>query len=234
MELTPTAFKRIVKDVKSIMKEPLHDSGIYYVHDEENVTKGYALIIGPSETPYAYGNYFFEIDYPYDYPYSPPKFTFLTNADNIRMNPNLYRNGKVCISILNTWKGEPWSSCQTIQTVLLTLLTIFNDKPLLNEPGYDETSSDFVPYNEIIRFKNIEIAIIKVLKGELIPHIVKKFNEEVWDKFLENYDIIANTIKKKNTSQRISTRLYNMNVKTNYKEVKKQLLELFKSREKNK
>ena len=157
---------------------------------------------------------------------------FLTNADNIRMNPNLYRNGKVCISILNTWRGEPWSSCQTIQTVLLTLLTVFNDKPLLNEPGYDENASDFVPYNKIIRFKNIEIAIIKILEGELVPEIVKKFENEVWERFHQNYDDIINIIKKQR-SERITTRLYNMNVKTTYKEAKKKIMELYENSKDN-
>ena len=109
------AIKRIAKDVKEIMNDPLHDNGIYYKHDDDDVLKGYAMIYGPENTPYEYGYYFFEFNFPKDYPFSPPTLVFGTNADHIRMNPNLYRCGKVCISILNTWKGEQWSSCQTIK-----------------------------------------------------------------------------------------------------------------------
>ena len=79
--------------------------------------------------------FFFKFRYPDDYPYSPPHVEFLTNNDKVRFNPNLYRNGKVCISILNTWTGPQWSSCQNISSVLLTLVTLFHNKPLLNEPG---------------------------------------------------------------------------------------------------
>ena len=79
------------------------------------------MIVGPSETPYFGGFYFFEFKYPGDYPHSPPEVIYKTNGDNIRFNPNLYVNGKVCISLLNTWRGEQWTSCQTITTVLLNL-----------------------------------------------------------------------------------------------------------------
>ena len=54
---------RLAKDVKSIMKNPLHNNNIYYSHDEENIYKGYALIIGSEGTPYDAGFYFFEFNY---------------------------------------------------------------------------------------------------------------------------------------------------------------------------
>ena len=31
---------RLLKDVRSIYKDNLHDQGIYYHHDEENMAKG--------------------------------------------------------------------------------------------------------------------------------------------------------------------------------------------------
>ena len=105
MEIPKIKKNRLLKDVISIIKEPLTENGIYYVHDEGNMLKGYAMIIGPEDTPYHHGFYLFEFDYPSDYPFSPPKVTYHTNDGKTRFNPNLYRNGKVCVSILNTWKG---------------------------------------------------------------------------------------------------------------------------------
>lgn len=230
MEITATAIKRLVKDIKDITKNPLTDNGIYYEHCEENMLKGYALLIGPENTPYAYGNYFFEIDFPKDYPFNPPKFTFLTNNENIRMNPNLYRNGKVCISILNTWRGEQWSSCQTIKTILLTLLTIFNDKPLLNEPGFREDSNDFKPYNEIISFKNIDIAILQVLNNNICLNMYKKFKEHIDSNFSNNYKNIEKIIKKnKKQNGIIKTTIYNMNVEIDYNRLHLRLKNLIKN-----
>ena len=132
--------KRLLKDVADIMRNNLSNQGIYYIHDEENILKGYAMIFGPKDTPYENGVYFFNFKFPYNYPYQPPKLEYLTNNGKTRFNPNLYRSGKVCLSLLNTWKGEQWTSCQTIRSILLTLVTVLNEHPLINEPGIKMSS----------------------------------------------------------------------------------------------
>mmetsp|Transcript_10330 Transcript_10330/g.30927 ORF Transcript_10330/g.30927 Transcript_10330/m.30927 type:complete len:103 (-) Transcript_10330:836-1144(-) len=49
------------------------------------------------------------MDCPDDYPQSPPRVrNMTTGAGRVRFNPNLYANGKVCLSILGTWKGPGW------------------------------------------------------------------------------------------------------------------------------
>jgi len=233
MEVGSLSFKRLMKDVRSIMKQPLHEHGIYYSHNEDNILKGYALIIGPEDTPYAYGYYLFQIDYPPEYPLAPPKFTFLTNGDNIRMNPNLYRSGKVCVSILNTWRGDQWSSCQTLKTILLTLLTILNDKPLLNEPGYNETSDDFISYNNIITYKNIEVAILNVIDNKISPSICSKFKNYIIVNFKSNYLKIMDTINKEikimgTVDTLIHTKVYSMRVELKYNDLKSRIQKIFK------
>ena len=74
-----------------------------------------ALISGPPNTPYAYGLFQFDLLLPSDYPREPPQVRFLTNGrGRFRMNPNLYNNGTVCLSLLNTWhaddKRQKWSA----------------------------------------------------------------------------------------------------------------------------
>ena len=54
---------RLLKDVKQIMKSPLHENGIYYVHDDIDMMKGYAMIVGSVDTPYFGGYYFFELKF---------------------------------------------------------------------------------------------------------------------------------------------------------------------------
>jgi ubiquitin-conjugating enzyme E2 Z len=158
-------LKRIISDVKEIRKNPLSSHGIYYEHDDTNMLKGRALIIGPSDTPYEDGFYLFRFQFPTNYPHSPPKVDFCTSDGYTRFNPNLYRTGKVCLSILNTWQGEPWSGCQTLTSVLLALCTVLNTNPLLNEPGITKHHADLKNYNEIIKYKNIEVAIFKMMKN---------------------------------------------------------------------
>jgi ubiquitin-protein ligase len=179
MSINNATIKRIAKDVKYIMANgsSLSSENIYYKHDEENIMKGYALIIGQHDTPYGYGYYFFEFKFPYNYPFSPPEVRYLTNDGCMRFNPNLYTNGKVCLSVLNTWAGESWTACQTIYSILFTLSTVLCANPLLNEPGIREDHNDVHKYNYLVCYKNVEFAICKVLRLVCFNEI-NSFNKE--------------------------------------------------------
>ena len=59
------------------------------------------LVTGPDQTPYEKGFFHFFMRMPHNYPIQPPRVKFLTTgAGVVRFNPNLYANGKVCLSIL--------------------------------------------------------------------------------------------------------------------------------------
>ena len=233
--ITKETIRRLLKDVKDIITHPLTDNGIYYIHDEDDMLKGYALITGPQDTPYFGGNYFFEITYPFDYPHSPPKVHFSTNGDNIRFNPNLYTNGKVCISLLNTWRGEQWTSCQSISTVLLNLCTLLNNEPLLNEPGVTKTHKDFEKYNQIIEYKNIDVAILKMVNKNPSYYLDKftAFYPIVKEIFSKNREEILKFIERKveenPNSEKMNTGMYGMTVVVNYKKLHDDFLETCKT-----
>jgi ubiquitin-conjugating enzyme E2 Z len=214
---------RLIRDVKDILKNPLHDNGIFYKHDETDILKGYALIIGPTDTPYEHGYFFFEIYYPPEYPYLPPNVVYCTNGNNIRFNPNLYRKGKVCLSILNTWNGEQWTSCETIRSVLLNLCGVFTPIPLLNEPGMTIDDPDVAKYTKIIEYSTLNIAIGDILQktvGVYQPFF-DLFYEEVVDQYRKNRTAILDRISKnivshENTRNTVYVEIYDMLVKMDY------------------
>jgi ubiquitin-protein ligase len=214
---------RLLKDVVSIMKHPLTDNGIFYVHDETNMLKGYALIIGPIDTPYQHGFYFFEFDFPTNYPYAPPKVTYHTNDGKTRFNPNLYRNGKVCVSTLNTWRGEQWTACQSIRSILMTLVTLLNDNPLTNEPGFRDNHPACKPYRDIIEFMNYRIAICDILNKRHLPEMFYGFLPIITKYVIENKDIINSNLKKLKDSPVNNTKIqvgaYNMSLNVNYQSI---------------
>ncbi len=194
--MTSRSIKRIVIDYKEILKDPLE--GIYYHHDETNAYKGYALIIGPEGTPYEYGYYMFEFTFPDNYPFSPPTVTFITYDGFTRFNPNLYINGRVCLSILNTWSGEKWSSCQSIRSILLTLRTlILNDTPLLNEPEITKEHPDYNNYNTLIEYKNVEIAILKYLEKTNLPYEFHVFYPVMAKSYLNRHHYFMEKFKER-------------------------------------
>lgn len=238
--ITKETVRRLASDIKMLIEDPLDNHNIYYEHDQSDILKGYALIIGPPGTPYENGYYLFEFNFPYDYPFSPPKVVFCISDGYTRFNPNLYVNGKVCLSVLNTWKGEQWTGCQTISSILLSLITIFNETPLEKEPGITKTHKDFYVYNTIIAYKNFEIAIYKLLNNTTNINLESGkfncFNDIIINKFIENYDdIIANIeIQKKlvdYTPRRnniISTTIYSMTIKIDYNKLINNMIKLKK------
>ena len=67
------------------------------------------------------------------------------HSGGLRLNPNLYNCGKVCLSLLNTWSGnknEKWlPGVSTMLQVLVSIQgLILNTKPYFNEPGYANTN----------------------------------------------------------------------------------------------
>jgi ubiquitin-protein ligase len=226
--ITKDAINRLLKDVRQIIKHPLTDNNIYYIHDDTDMLKGYALIIGPSETPYFSGYYFFEFNYPYDYPFSPPKVKYMTNDGVTRYNPNLYKCGKVCVSILNTWSGDKWSSCQTINSILLTLCSLLNNTPFLNEPGQNPGCRDYISYHKSIEYCNINFAfcdMINPLKNK-IPEQFKVFYPFLKEHFYKNYDKILEIVSlKKDVVEECMVSIYSMHTHINYNKLKTKLIE---------
>lgn len=223
-------FKRIILDYNDINKEPIDN--IYYFPNEDNILFGYALIIGPENTPYQYGNYLFEFNFPEQYPYKPPTVKYLSNDGLTRFNPNFYRNGKVCLSILNTWEGEKWSACQSIRSILLTLQITMNNNPLLNEPGITLPCYKIKvhTYNEIIYYKNFEHTILYYLND--VSKIPLKNNEIInimIEQFLKNKDNIISLIEEKNninSSNYLVLNIYNLKVTLNYNNLLNQIKNL--------
>ena len=215
---------RLLKDVKNIMKSPLTDNGIYYIHDETDMMKGRAMIVGPPGTPYFGGYYFFTLFFPNDYPHSPPTVTSETNRENIRFNPNLYTDGKVCVSLLNTWHGDQWTSCQSISSVLLTLCTLFTENPLLNEPGvFIDNVEEVNTYNTIITFANLKIAVCDAVLKMIPMHLplFEGFRANIVERFEANYPLFLEFAERKQreefaTPVLIDTVIYSMKVYIDY------------------
>jgi len=221
--ISTSSVKRLLKDVKNIIKNPLTDHGIYYIHDEDNMYCGTALIIGPSDTPYENGFYFFSFKFPKDYPFRPPRVTYSTNDGSTRFNPNLYRNGKVCVSILNTWKGEQWTSCQSIRSILLTLVTLLNNNPLTNEPGFPATHRSCKPYKRIIEYMNFKTAILGMITQKNLPNTFLAYFPILKNETLKRRESILNKINEldiNNDQTEDYVSVYNMTVKYNYSELK--------------
>ncbi|KAI1090803.1 hypothetical protein F5B19DRAFT_494076 [Rostrohypoxylon terebratum] len=156
-------MKRLITEI-STLKTSLPE-GIFICHGSSRLDIMKVLIIGPKNTPYEHGMFEFDLCCPLDYPNSPPLMRFrTTNGGTIRFNPNLYEDGKICLSLLGTWAGEPWRADQsTILQVLVSIQSmILCEQPWYNEPGREQTENKSlsVKYNNDVRAWTLKFALL--------------------------------------------------------------------------
>ena len=120
------------------------------------------------------------------------------------------------------------------------LVTLLHNKPLLNEPGIKETHSSFKPYNKIITYKNLEIAILRnvkkknkyndIIQGLLIYH--KKHIQENKDKILEYISSLKNKKEFKNGPVEQKTSIYGMKIVVDYEKLYNDFINYFNNNSK--
>jgi ubiquitin-protein ligase len=165
------------------------DASIFFMAEKDNINKMRFIISGPKNTPYEYGLFIFNMTIPMNYPSRPP-FVKLSNTGGKRFNPNLYDSGKVCLSLLGTWKGdkgESWNSeTSTFYQLLISIQSqILIDEPYFNEPGYEKYigtstgNNSSKAYNENIYQYTIDHAMIDLLNvsNENYPEFREVINE---------------------------------------------------------
>lgn len=62
-----------------------------------------------------------------------------TGGGRVRFNPNLYNNGRVCLSLLNTWNRPGWDANTS---TLLQLLVSIQGLVLVKDPYFNEVGQD--------------------------------------------------------------------------------------------
>jgi ubiquitin-protein ligase len=220
--MSQKSTRRIQNDIKMYHKSDLNDHGIYVHFNEKNIYNAKALIIGPKETPYQNGYFFFDINFTERYPQEPPKVLLCTLNKRTRFNPNLYTGGKVCLSILGTWSGPGWTPCLSTSEVLLSIQSLMNSNPIQNEPGYEELTVDNSPeakkYVQLIEYHNALIAIVQMIED--IPPSFSCFKELIESKFCEFYKENMEFLEKMNKSsvndKNVYLKMYNLEDRLQY------------------
>ncbi|KAK3328114.1 hypothetical protein B0T19DRAFT_400904 [Cercophora scortea] len=156
-------MKKLVTQISSLHTDL--PNGIYVRHGSSRLDVMKVLMVGPADTPYENGLFEFDLFCSESFPMNPPEMVFLTTGRGAAaFNPNLYSNGKVCLSLLGTWAGQGWESERsTILQVLVSIQgMIFTNQPWYNEPGrerhQDKTRSD--SYNRQIQALTVQHAMI--------------------------------------------------------------------------
>ena len=119
-----SALKRIQKELDDFNKDTPTNffAGPINKNDMFHWQGGF---IGPGDSPYEGGVFILNIHFPTDYPFKPPKCTFITRV----YHTNINRDGHICLDILS----DQWSPALTISKVLISISTFLAD-PNPNDP----------------------------------------------------------------------------------------------------
>ncbi|KAF2738485.1 hypothetical protein EJ04DRAFT_549960 [Polyplosphaeria fusca] len=150
--------------------------GIFVKYATSRIDMMKILIVGPSDTPYENGLFEFDLLCGTQYPYEPPGVQFKgTAGGTVSFNPNLHPDGKVCLSLLGTWSGEPWKPAEsTILQVLVSIQAmILCEHPIGNEP--DEENLRGTPlsqrYDQLVRRLTVRYAMLNWLESPNQPNV---------------------------------------------------------------
>jgi len=131
------AMKRLQMELKQQINEPNYYYSIEV--DEKNFMKWNILLLGPSDTIFEGGIFRCQIEFPKEYPNKPPSFKFIDKL----YHPNIYPDGKVCISILHEGEdqygyehiSERWNPSHSVNSILMSILS------MLTAPNFESPAN---------------------------------------------------------------------------------------------
>lgn len=149
-------YKIIPRHYHLCQKDPV--DGVSFGMNEKNIFDWDFTIIGPKDSLYENGIFKGKIKFPKEYPLKPPKVIFTTPI----YHPNVYDDGKVCISILlapedNSSYGyyredEKWRPVYHPNSIMLSIVSLFitpNDE----SPANVDAGKDWRENRELFRKK---------------------------------------------------------------------------------
>jgi len=160
------------------------ETEFYSVHlIDDNMFKWGVTLFGPSGTPYENCYYSAVLEFTKEYPNKPPKFYFV---DNI-FHPNVYKDGKVCISILNEGedefgyesKQERWNVLHTPHSIIMSIITLFTG-PNLDSPANVDAAVMYRDNIKLYRRKVQEYNDKKFIKTDTNTSRPRSY--AIWDK----------------------------------------------------
>ena len=113
-----STINRLKKELEEIINNPPTNCSAGMIDDD--IYNWQATILGPEGSPYVGGIFYLRIEFPHDYPFKPPKVSFITKIYHCNINSS----GNICLDILK----DQWSPALTISKVLLSICSLMDDQ----------------------------------------------------------------------------------------------------------
>ena len=144
-------IKRIKKEFKDLNQYPITDLGITVgLVEEDNLFKWRLTILGPKDTPYCRGFFYFYLIFPKNYPEKTPKIQFKTPI--YHPNVNITKSDNEALGNFNYSDINPWNPSDCVKKLLIDLYTIFY-WPNLEKPHSLKIANEYINNRDLFENK---------------------------------------------------------------------------------
>jgi len=176
------ASKMLSKELMRLEKDPVPGFTVEPASDDLFVwTVG---LYGAPGTIYEGGYFKAKMKFPETYPMDPPSMVMTQPM----WHPNIYEDGRLCISILHPpgddamsgeLASERWNPTQSVTTVLLSVISMLSE-PNISSPANVDASvmyrNKLDEYNKIVREQVEESKKVAAREGVIVPTTVEEYN----------------------------------------------------------
>lgn len=146
--LSPSAKRRLLKEFEMINNEAEQGLSAAFVKTPEGaelLDEWDIYIDGQPGTLYGGYRIHARMHFPPQYPYQPPSFAFISPI----YHPNVYTDGKICISILHTDQDEiidsdiancTWTPGLNVRTVAISIISLLNEPNIFSPANVDASN----------------------------------------------------------------------------------------------
>lgn len=199
MSTATRACKRLVAETKRYNESRKFELArgqqpyYYYFTNPDNVQQGYGLCLGPQGTPFQGGFFLIEFTYSDLYPTEPPTCKYITVCP-YRQCANLYVNGYVCLSTINTWPDKNvsgWKATLGFEAVLKAICSDSLVKPALSaEPSSKAQTKDHLEtFDHIARYCTLKYNVGKMYELDFLPpQVLEQLKAVIKEQVLANQD----------------------------------------------
>lgn len=150
LNMSDQAVLLLRNQLRDLTRNPIEGFSAGLVNDS-NILQWQVTIMGPPDTLYEGGFFTATMTFPRDYPNKPPDVKFKSEM----WHPNVYPDGRVCISILHDAGEDPmgyeraserWSPVQTVETIMLSIISMLsspNDESPANIDAAKQFREDY-------------------------------------------------------------------------------------------
>ena len=164
MAANAVAIKRLASEFVKLVDDPVPGIVARPVDEAAMAGRWSFALLGPPDSAYEGGVFTGFLDFPSDYPHSPPRMKF----DPPITHPNVYatgeRKGEVCISILHAGEDrygyerleERWSPVHGVRSILLSVTTMLADVNIESPANIDAAklySRDRPAFQAVVRWE---------------------------------------------------------------------------------